>query len=282
MGKRFNAFILAAFFSGLAPCAYGRLLVFGPEFFFSEAGKSQRVSRDFRVHDTDHKFILSIQSGNNGGKGVKATITLNGARVALPDEFSERLMIAEPVNLQNKNEIAVETAGEADASLLVTIMNMEEHTATAEIPLLGEAVEFEEGYARVIFPSVSFGAAQSVTITTTASPSTQHLFEANATGPRLPYEIRINTGDQPPAKDVELSVLVPDSFIASDYAIHIFAQMHDNPEAPDQHDRFFVISSGLDDIVKMIKATLPREAFSNLYGKNGTYEAIITVGLIHY
>lgn len=281
MGKRFNAFILAAFFSSLAPCAYGRLLVFGPEFFFSEAGKSQKVTRDFRVHDTNQKFILSIQSGDSSGKGIKATITLNGARVALPDEFREHLMITEPVNLRNKNEIAVETAGEADASLLVTIMSMEEHTATAEIPLLGEAVEFEEGYARVIFPSGSFGAVHSVTITTTASPSTRHLFEANAMVPRLPYEIRINTGDQPPAKDVELSVLVPDSFIASDYAIHIFAQMHDNPDAPDLHDRFFQMSSGLDDIVKMIKTTLPREAFSKLYGKNGTYEAIITVGLIH-
>ena len=187
-------------------------------------------------------------------------------------------MITEPVNLLNKNEISVETA---DASLLVTIINMEEHTVTAEIPLIGEVIDFE-GYADVTFPSGSFGVAQSVTATLIPTPSAQYLFETDDTVPRLPYEIRLNSGNKPPARDIELSVRVPDSFMASDYVMYIFALMRDNSDAPGQHDRFFKLGSGLDETVNMIKTSLPRDAFSNLYGKNGTCEAVITVGLISY
>ncbi|MDE2309789.1 MAG: hypothetical protein KGL01_03040 [Betaproteobacteria bacterium] len=286
MGRKFNTFILAVFLSGLAHCAYARVLVFGPEFFFSEKGKHQQVTKEFKVHDTDQKFMLSIQSGASGGKGIKAAITINGERVALPDEFRKRLMISKPVNLRNKNEISVETTGAADAPLLVTIINMEEeHTMTAEIPLLREALDFEgmvdfEGYAVMTFPNGSFSTAQSVTATLIPTPSTQYLFETDDIVPRLPYEIRINTGDKPPAMDVELSVGVPDSLIASDYAVQIFAMMHDNPDAPDLHDRFFKLSSGLNSSTNMLKVTLPRNVFSSYYGKNGTYEAVFTVGLI--
>lgn len=287
MGRKLGTFILAVFLSGLAHCACARVLVFGPESFPSEEGKPQRVTREFKVYDTDQKFILSIQSEAGAGKKIKAAITINGARVALPDELRGRLMLAEPVTLQNKNEISVETTGAADASLLVTIINVaEEHTMTAEIPLLREAVDFEgvvdfEGYAVMTFPNGSFGTVQNVTATLIPTPSTPYLFETDEVVSRLPYEIRVNSGDKPPAMDVELGVRVPDSLMASDYAMHIFAMMHDNPDAPDLHDRFIKLGSGLDDLVNMLKTTLPKEAFSRSYGKNGTYEAVITVGLMH-
>ncbi len=286
MERKFNTFILAVFLSGLTHCAYGRVLVFGPEFFFSEAGKHQRATKEFPVHDVNQKFILSVQSGASGGKGIKAAITINGVRIALPDELEERLMITEPVNLRNKNEISIETTGTTDASLLVTIINVEEeHTVTVEIPLLTE-VDFEgvvdfEGYAVMTFPNGSFGKAQNITATLIPTPSTQYLFETDDVVPRLPYEIRINSGDKPPAGDTELSVRVPDSLIASDYSMQIFAMMHDNPDAHDLHDRFSMLSSGLNSETNMLKVALPREAFSSAYGKNGTYEAVITVGLIH-
>lgn len=287
MGRKFNRLVLAVFLVGLAQCAYGRVLVFGPEFFSSEVGKHQRVAKEFKVHDVNQKFILSVQSGASGGKLTKAAITLNGERVALPDEFREGLMITKPVTLRNKNEISVETAGAADASLLVTIINVaEEHIMTAEIPLLRESVDFEgvvdfEGYAVMIFPNGSFNTAQSVTASLIPTPSDKYLFETDDVVPRLPYEIRINTGDKPPALDVELSVRVPDSLIASDYALQLFAKMHDNPDAPDLHDRFVKQSSGLNSVTNMLKVTLPKDAFSALYGKNGTYEAVITVGMIN-
>lgn len=285
MWNKFNVVILVAFFSILAPCAHAQLPVFGPELFVSETGIGRRVIKDFSVPDANQKFILFIQCGAQESRGAKATITLNGVRLALPAELSEHVMIAEPVKLRKENELSVEIGGKGDVPFFVTIMNMDEHIEAVEILPIGGEIGIE-GHTEVIFPSGSFGATQGVAMTVAAVFSHQSLFEAGAMVPHLPYEIRINSGDQPPARDVEISVNVTDSLVASDYAMHIFARMHDNPDAPDQgapdqHDRFFRINSGVDDILKAVKATLPRQAFSNRHGRNGTYEAIITVGLVH-
>jgi len=286
MRKTSNTFILAAlllyFCNVLVSLAYGHSLVFGPEFFSSESGKSQRVVKRFSVHDVNQKFFVSVQNGlSSEQKVAKGTVSLNGELIATPDKLGKQFKIlTKPITLQKENDISVEVTGEAGASLIVTIMSLENRTVTATIPPVGDAVDLD-GYASVIFPAGTFDATQKVTISVTTSPSIQDVFEAHATGPRLPYEIRINTGSKAPEKDIEVSVNHPESFFASDYQIHVFARMHDNPDAPDVHDRFFMLSSGLDDKVMTTLTTLPKHAFSNRYGKNGTYEAIITVGLIH-
>ncbi|MDE2117185.1 MAG: hypothetical protein KGJ19_01160, partial [Betaproteobacteria bacterium] len=249
-------------------------------FFSSESGKPQRVAKSFSVPDASQKFIVSVQSGRCGEKGVcGGAVNINGKRIVSPDELGKQFrMVTKPVKLKKQNDISVEVAGEADVPVIVTIISLEAQTATAKIPPIGDAVDIE-GYARVIFPAGTFNSTQNVRVSVTASPPIQDIYGANATGPRLPYEIRINTGNKAPGKDVEVSVNYPDSFFATDYQIHIFARMHDNPDVPDAHDRFVMIDSGLDDVVKTAKTTLPKHAFSNRYGKNGTYEAIITVGL---
>jgi len=286
MGKISNTFALAVlslcFSIGLVTFAHGHSLVFGPEFFSSESGKPQRVEKRFSVHEVNQKFFVSIQNGINSEKRLaKAAVRINGNLIATPDELGKQFKIlTKPVTLQKKNDISVEVTGETDASIIVTIMSLEKRTVTATIPPLGEAVDLE-GYALVIFPAGTFTANQDVTISVTTSPSIQEIFEDHAAGPRLPYEIRINTGGKAPGKDVEVSVNHPESFFSSDYQIHVFARMHDNPDVPDVHDRFFMLDSGLDDIVMTTKTTLPKYVFSNRYGKNGTYEAIITIGLIH-
>jgi len=286
MWKISNTFIFAvlSFYlcNGLISCAYGHSLVFGPELFSSESGKSQRVVKRFSVQDVSQKFIVSVQSGSGSEQGVvRGTININGKIIFSSEELGKHSkMLTKPVRLQKQNKISVEMAGEADAPLIVTIMSLKKQRVTAKVPPIGNAVDLD-GYASVVFPVGTFEGTQDVTISVTASPSTQDIFEISASGPRLPYEIRINTGDKAPAKDIAVSVKYPDSFYSSDKQIHIFAHMHDNPDEPGVHDRFFLISSGLDDIVEMAMATLPKYAFSNRYGKNGTYEAIITVGLIH-
>jgi len=284
-GKIFNAFVLAAlplyFCNGLVSRAYGQSLVFGPELFSSEGGKSQRVVKHFSIQDVSQKFIVSVQSGRGSEKGVaRGAIDINGEPIVSPDEIGKQFkMLKKPVKLQKQNDISVEVAGEADAPIIVTIMSQEEYSVTAKMPPVGETV-YLAGYASVIFPSGTFEGTQDVMVSTADSPSAQDIFETNYTVPRLPYEIRINSGDKAPEKDIEVSVNIPESFVSSNYQIHIFAQMHDNPAATDGHDRFFMISSGVDEIIKTVSATLPKQAFSNRYGKNGTYEAIITVGLV--
>ncbi|TAN84545.1 MAG: hypothetical protein EPN14_01985 [Gallionella sp.] len=284
MNKIFNTFILMAllqhFCNGLVSCAYGQPLVFGPEFFSGESGKHQRVVKSFSVQDASQKFILSVQGGMSGEKGLTSgAINVNGERIVSSDELGKQFkMLRKPVKLQKQNDISVEVSGEADAPVIVTIMGQEEYAVAAKIPPIGEAADLV-GYASVIFPSGTFEGTQDVVVSTADSPSTQDIFEANYTLPRLPYEIRINSGDKAPGKDIEVSVNIPESFISSNYQIHIFARMHGNPDAADMHDRFFMIASGVDETIKTVSATLPKQAFSSRYGKNGTYEAIITVGL---
>lgn len=268
--------------NGFVSCAYAHSLVFGPEIFSSKSGKSQRVIKRFSVRDINQKFFISVQSEKSGTKKIgKGSIKVNGQPIIQPDELGNQIMmLTKPVRLQKENNISVEVAGEAEAPIIVTIISLKEQTATAKIPPLGDKVVLEE-YATIEFPAGAFDGTQNVRMSITTSSSIQDVFELDAAGPRLPYEIRINTGDKAPATDISVSVKYPDAFFSSDYQMHIFAQMPDNPDALGGRDRFVMIDSGLDDVVEMAITTLPKHAFSNRYGKNGTYEAIITIGLIH-
>lgn len=285
MKKISNAFVLAALLylgNGFVSFAHGHALVFGPEFFSSESGKPQRVVKHFFVHDTSQKYFVSIQNGiSSENKVASGTVSINGKLVVTADELGKPFkVLTKPITLKKKNDISVEVTGEAGASVIVTIMSLEKRTVTVTIPPIGEALDLK-GYASAIFPAGAFDAAHKVTLSVTTSPSVQDVFESHAAGPRLPYEIRINTGNKAPASDIAVSVNHPESFFESDYQVHMFVRMYDNPDAPEVHDGFYRLSSGLDDVVMTTKAVLPKEAFSNRYGKNGTYEAVITVGLIH-
>lgn len=263
-----------------SPVAYGHTLVFGPEIFSSDSAESQPVVKRFSVDDVNQKFFISVQSGNGGAKNIgRGAIEINGKLIFPPDELGKHFkMLTRPVKLQKKNVVSVQWTSETP--IILTIMSLKEQTVTAKIPPLGDKVILKE-YATAEFPAGAFDSTQAVRMSITTSVSKQNIFEADATGPRLPYEIRINTGNKAPKTDITVSIKYPDSFFSSHYQMHIFAQMHDNPDVPDVHDRFVMMDSGLDDEVEMAMTTLPKYAFSNRYGKNGTYEAIITVGLIH-
>jgi len=275
------AMLLLHFYNGLIPLAYGHSLVFGPEFFIHETGKHQQVVNGFSIQDVNQKFMLSIQREGDSENGLgSCAIDINGEIIVSSDECGKPFkMLTKPVKLKKKNNISIEITGVVDTSMIVTVMDLDEHAVTAKIPPIGKVVDLE-GYASIAFPSATFDDAQQVKIYTTASPSMDNIFEAHATGPRLPYEIRINTGNKAPGKDMMVDINIPDSFYSSLYQIHIFALMQDNSGAPAEHGRFVMLYSGLDGVLMTARTTLPKHVFSNLYSKNGTYEAVITVGLI--
>lgn len=286
MRKLSKAFILAVlslyFCNGLVSCAYGHSLVFGPEIYSSESGKSRRAVKSFVVNDVNRKYFISVQSEKSSAqKSGRGAIRINGKLVFPADRLGKQpKMLTKSIRLKRQNKISVDVAGQSNAPVIVAIMSLEEQTVTAKVPPIGEAVDLH-GYASVVFPAGAFDSTQDVRISVTASPSIQDIFEADATGLRLPYEIRINTGHKAPTKDIPVSMKYPDSFFSSDYQMHIFARLPDNPDSPGVRDRFVMIDSGLDDVVQMANTTLPKQAFSSRHGKKGTYEAIITVGLIH-
>ena len=274
-----SSFCCITFLSG----AWGQPLVFGPEFFSSESGTSVRKAKSFSVQDTDQEFILSVQSWwGSDTRGDRSSLDVNQEFFVSRDDILRKPKIyKKPVRLEKQNNISVETTANASMPVFVTIMSLKEHATTAKISPSGGVVGLA-GYATAILPAATFDGPQDITLSITASPFTQNIFEINAAGPRLPYEIRINTGSVAPEKDIEVSVNYPISFYSPDYQIHVFAQMHDNPDAPGVHDRFFPVSSRLNDTARTATTMLPKHAFSNRYGKNGTYEAIITMGLTRF
>ena len=284
MPNRFFVCLFALLLLHLSPhfvvCVHGQTLIFGPEFYSPDQGKPLRVIKNFSVQNPNVEFILSVQNGEREeGKVSRAAIEINGVRVVGPDEFDKQLMITKSIRLHNRNEIVVEVISGSGSSIVVTIMDAGESSVQSTIPPEGGTINLE-GYASVTFPARAFTAAQNVTLSSTASPVTQGEFEATALGPHLPYEIRINSGYAAPKTDFEVYINVPDSFIASDYEMHIFAQIHEAPEASETHDRFHLFNSGYDIVTKAVHTTMPKYVFSNRYGTKGTYEAIVTVGVI--
>jgi ferredoxin-fold anticodon binding domain-containing protein len=284
MRKISCSFILAAlslcFFDSVVSSAYAHSLVFGPEIFSGESGKYRRVVKHFSVHDADQKFFISVQSGKDSEKGAaRSTISINGKPVFSRDEIGKPFqMLTKPVILKKQNDISVEMNDESVSPIIVTIMSLEAQMVTKKISPLGGRVNLEE-YALVTFPANAFEDTRDVTMSVSASPSVQDIFEVNAPGPRLPYEIRINTGNKAPATPFSIGVKFPDAFFTSNYQMHICARMYDNPDEPDVHDRFCVINSGVSHM-GVVFTSLPQQVFSSHYGKNGTYEAIITVVLV--
>jgi hypothetical protein len=167
----------------------------------------------------------------------------------------------------------------ADASIVVSIMSREGRKSTVNVPLIGGEAALP-GFAVVAFPSGSFEQARKVMVSAAASDS--DIFGAHETGLRLPYEIRINTGDSAPEKDMRVDLNLPDSFYASPFQIHIFARMQDNPAATDDHGRFVMLTSSVKSATMTASTVFPRQAFSTRFSKDGTFEAVLTVGLIPF
>jgi len=262
-------------------CAYGESLIFGPEFFINSKETTQRIVKTFSVRNLNQKFNLSVQDvEREKGRTISAAIDINGTRVVSPDEFDSNFkIIVKPIKLRQQNNIAVELGIKPETSIIVTITGSEEQSVTGTVFPEGSTINLD-GFISVTFKAGAFSDPHDVTVYTTSSPATRNTFEAGAQGPHLPYEVRINSGNKAPSKDVEIFVNVPDSFIASDYEMHVFAQIHEMPDAPKGDDKFYLFNSAFSMETRMLQTTLPEYAFSNRYSKNGTYEAIITVGIL--
>jgi murein DD-endopeptidase MepM/ murein hydrolase activator NlpD len=124
---------------------------------------------------------------------------------------------------------------------------------------------------------------QTVTVAATASPETAEDFRETAAlfapGPRLPYEVRINTGSVAPIANTEvaLRLVVPESFARAqppNYAIQVFAQiLQDSGE--EVHDGFRPVDAVDAGDGKSIEVRLRRQAFTNQRRRDGTFEAVV-------
>ncbi|MBI5187901.1 MAG: hypothetical protein HZA07_02345 [Nitrospirae bacterium] len=194
-------------------------------------------------------------------------------------------MITKPVTLKQQNEIAVEVRSEPGTSIVVTILGILP-SVTGVISPQGGTITLE-GYASVIFPAGAFSASQNVTVSATSDPETQEDFNVTAeideTGPRLPYEIRINSGSVAPLTSIDAIFYIPDSFITSlplTAKIEVFVQILHVGEYEALDNFYYGFSSAFDPSTKTVRITLPPSSFTKLRRPDKTYEAIVLVGTI--
>jgi hypothetical protein len=152
-------------------------------------------------------------------------------------------------------------------------------------PTGGGTIEIP-GVASVSIPSGALPGQATVTVAATTSPETAAEFRETAglfaPGPRAPYEVRINTGIRVPRieDEVQVRLVLPESLIGAlppNYAVRVFAQfMQDSRE--EVHDSFMPLELRETGDRRSVEIGLRRNAFTNLRGRDRTYEAVIIVG----
>jgi murein DD-endopeptidase MepM/ murein hydrolase activator NlpD len=148
----------------------------------------------------------------------------------------------------------------------------------------GSATLELQGVATVNFPPGSFSLDQKLDIAQTSDPDTEALFDEFAilykVISRFSYEVRINTGIEPPAtENFELSLKIPDDFLSSvpdGYGIELFVQVYSKTEM-ETLDNFILVPSNYDPSMQTLSSELNSSFFTNERLSDRTYEIIITV-----
>jgi hypothetical protein len=151
-----------------------------------------------------------------------------------------------------------------------------------EVPSAGGGVQLP-GVASVGIPANTLPADTTVTVAATASPETAEDFRETAVlyspGPRLPYEVRVNTGTSAPIGAMRVELTVPESLPAGlppNYEIRVFVQLLQD-SGDEVHDGFRPIETFNYD-GKSIAVDLPPKAFTKQRSREGTFEAVVVIG----
>ena len=143
----------------------------------------------------------------------------------------------------------------------------QDSVARALVSVKGGSIKLK-GLTTVIFPAGAFAAPQRVTVAATRDPETQAAYEEivpASDGPRLPYEIRINSGAVAPATDFEVVFALPDAFLNAvppTHEIRVFAQILGGSEL-ELLDEFTFFPSQFDPATKTLRVQLPKRTFTD-------------------
>ncbi|MFH1285151.1 MAG: M23 family metallopeptidase [Candidatus Micrarchaeota archaeon] len=153
---------------------------------------------------------------------------------------------------------------------------------TTIIPLGGGTVLLPS-VAIATFPNESFTAPREAKIEKTSSPETADDFRLTATpfspGKKLDYEVRVNSGQSAPLKDVYVTVFVPKEFADSlpiSSEMQMYVQIFEETESEELYS-FELISSTFNTETNALGAVVPKEAFTNIMREDEMFEAVIVV-----
>lgn len=139
--------------------------------------------------------------------------------------------------------------------------------------------------AKVWFPQGAFDSSRTVTLKVTSDNDVNQLFDETAsifrTAGRLPYELRIGTGNTPPLSEtIQVEMHVPNSLIQSmpaDHAIEAFVSIEQGGAQEIPYTVFELLDSQYDPTNQILTFEVPGAAFANNSLTQGEYQAIITL-----
>lgn len=141
------------------------------------------------------------------------------------------------------------------------------------------------GIGKVSFPQGAFNADATVRVFTTTDEAVDDLFSEFAAifrpSGRLTYEMRIDTGAQPPLSEtIEVQLQIPDDFLANmpdGYGMELFALVEHGSDEEIPYLLFELIPSVYDATNNTVTVELPGAAFSKRDVTDGNYQAIVTL-----
>ncbi|MBI5875523.1 MAG: hypothetical protein HZB81_06745 [Deltaproteobacteria bacterium] len=255
--------------------------IFGPKQYDKPKGKPVTYTDTFHATSTTGTYTLWVQSGAANLNEVKnVSVSINGVEIIGSSDLRNNNPASKVISIQSTNTLTVTLKGQGGNYITVKVLC---EGCSGIISPQGGTVTLE-GYASVIFPAGAFLNNNSVTVSATSFPETQENYNVSGSifkaGPRLPYEIRINSGYVAPSTSFDVVLNVPDSFITtlpSGTKLRVFVQIFQEG-GEEALDHFEIFPSTFDSIAKTISATLPDDVFTNLRHIEDTYEAIVIVG----
>ena len=162
------------------------------------------------------------------------------------------------------------------------VQNARDTVVTATIPREGGTIELL-GVGRVIFGWGTFDSLQSVTVTTTATPTTEagRVTWDVSVGPPdpLPYDVRIMFAGASPSRSFEVFLSVPDSYLSRSPAgltLRMYARVPSGGRHEDL-DHFRVLpSSAYDAVSRTVHAVVPLRSIRPP-GSDGVRRVILLV-----
>lgn len=174
----------------------------------------------------------------------------------------------------------------ASATATITVNNSVLTSTTQHLGPAGGSIALPN-FGSATFPANAFSTDTAVSIEVTRDPGTAQLFDEMTVvfhpAARMAYELRVNTGTRPPlVGPVQVELPVPPELLAQltqGYQPAAFAQIHmDGGE--EVIDNFELVPSDYDPATQAVTALLPAYAFTDQWGADGTFEAVVTLGLV--
>ena len=145
------------------------------------------------------------------------------------------------------------------------------------------------GFAKVNFSAGAFGAPREVAVEATSEPEERGIFRMGYRAPPAAHEIRVTTGETPPATAIEVALNVPAEFLNSlppDRTVDLYVRGVEGG-AGERHRKYVRLPSEFNAAANVVRAEVANRFFGRFRGPGGSdpgrsrrNEVVIMIGSV--